>query len=85
MTEWYIRIDGEEIGPMDAKRLKNLADTGRISRATLIRTGNNDRWVSAANVKGLFVGESPQAEFNVSPKTLQNAAMACQSARITGQ
>jgi len=83
MAEWYVRLEGDEQGPMSAARLKSLADTGRISRATYVRIADSSNWVPAAKVRGLFGKEPaktaddvPQAEYNVSPKTLRESARA---------
>ncbi len=54
MAEWYVRQGGKEHGPMDAARLKSLAQQGRLKPDSHVRKGAQTKWSSASNVKGLF-------------------------------
>lgn len=54
MSGWYYQIMGEEIGPLDANRMRQLAHEGTIAPDTPVRKGDNGRWVMATSVKGLF-------------------------------
>lgn len=57
MSEYWHYIIGEkEIGPTSSAELRALALAGKIQPGTLVRKGEQSRWVSAAAVKGLFGG-----------------------------
>jgi len=51
---WYVRIQGQEHGPLLPSQLKKYADSGKITRDTEVRRKVDDRWVSAQRVRGLF-------------------------------
>jgi hypothetical protein len=69
LYEWYYRSPtNEELGPFTAADLKALVSTGRIN-TTMVRKGDQGRWVAAANVGGLCTSQParPSARPSVSP------------------
>lgn len=53
-TSWYYAVSGKKHGPIDSKRLKELAEQGVISPTDLIWRDGMSEWAPAAKVKGLF-------------------------------
>lgn len=53
-ADWYFKDQADLLGPLTAKELRQLAVTDRIGSDTLVRKGNDGRWVSASRVRGLF-------------------------------
>ncbi len=51
---WYVEHNGKVVGPATSTQLKQLASSGRISRETKVRLGEDGDWVSAASVQGLW-------------------------------
>ncbi len=51
---FFLRRNGSEEGPFSASHLQLLARTNQISPKNAIRREDSDRWVLAADVKGLF-------------------------------
>jgi len=54
MADWYVRHDGKIYGPMQAEKLRHLANAGKITPETDVRLGMDGKWAKARNVKGLF-------------------------------
>lgn len=55
---WHYKLMGEEYGPITAKELQEIAESGTISPDTLVRKAGLDDWVTADRVKGLFTPTS---------------------------
>ncbi|MDO4574814.1 MAG: DUF4339 domain-containing protein [Planctomycetia bacterium] len=53
-VQWFYKVGSQEIGPLTAQQLKQLADENRIARTDPVRRENDTQWVSAGSVKGLF-------------------------------
>lgn len=53
-NEWFIQIEGKTYGPVDSKKLKSLAASGKITPDTPIRRGTNGKWSTCRQVSGLF-------------------------------
>lgn len=53
--EWYVKVKGEGVGPISSPQLRKLSSDGTVHRSTLIRKGEDGRWIAAGKVKGLFI------------------------------
>ena len=53
-SNWYYKLMGEEFGPLTSSELRQHAADGKLTRDVYIRRNNDDRWVSAESVRGLF-------------------------------
>jgi hypothetical protein len=53
-SEWFVRINNVERGPISSETLKHLAMDGKVMPKTPIRKGASGDWVPAGRVKGLF-------------------------------
>lgn len=51
---WYVKHKGRVVGPASSAQLKQLASSGKISRETEVRLGEDGEWVSASSVQGLW-------------------------------
>ncbi len=54
MAKWYCKMGDLEIGPVTAQKLKELAETKRITPDDEVRRDIDADWTLARNVKGLF-------------------------------
>lgn len=54
MSMFYVQQNGKELGPLSADQLKAASKKGRISKETLIRKSESEKWYPAHKVKGLF-------------------------------
>jgi len=54
MSQWYYQQMGQEVGPVTAPQLKQLAKDGDITEETFVRREGETDWRLAHNVKGLF-------------------------------
>lgn len=52
-SEWYVRVNGRIHGPVDDKKLVQLASAGKILATTEISKSQNGPWHAAASLKGL--------------------------------
>jgi S1-C subfamily serine protease len=59
--QWYYRQTAAEFGPYTGAQLRQLAQSGRITAATLVRPGKNGDWILASQVKSLWVADRPKA------------------------
>ena len=57
MKVWYYQLDGTIFGPVSSAELMKLAKTGVVLPASLIRSGEEGKWLQASRVQRLF---SPQ-------------------------
>ena len=53
-TEWYVFVNGKEMGPARFSDLVQLAARGVLPKAVQIRHSGTQEWVSAGDVHGLF-------------------------------
>lgn len=60
MSGWFVHVEGESLGPLQAAELKNLVKSGKIGPQTLIRREDQELWVPASQVRGLFPANQPQ-------------------------
>ena len=54
MEDWYVRRNGETLGPIAVTKLKGLAADSQIGAETEVRLGTDGQWVQASTVEGLF-------------------------------
>jgi len=52
--QWLLSRDGKNYGPMSSGQLRKLCQTGKINPADLICRVGADRWMPAAELRGLF-------------------------------
>jgi GYF domain 2 len=53
-TEWYYAKDNQQLGPIPASQLKQLATSGQLSPDDLVWKEGMAEWSPAGRVKGLF-------------------------------
>ncbi|UUO09076.1 DUF4339 domain-containing protein [Blastopirellula sp. J2-11] len=53
-TEWYFQQDGVRRGPVTSRQLRDLAQSGKITRETLVFREGMKKWAKAQRVAGLF-------------------------------
>jgi|GEM_PF-2011601 len=53
MADWYVNMDGEEMGPYSIEVLKQLADGKQLVPSHLVWTAGMDDWISASEVSDL--------------------------------
>jgi S1-C subfamily serine protease/Flp pilus assembly protein TadD len=58
-AEWFYRAKGQELGPVDSREVRRLAEAGIVRPDTLVRQGTSGRWVHAERVLGLFQRSTP--------------------------
>lgn len=51
--QWFVKYHDQETGPLSSGQLKTMADEGRLGPDDPVRLGQEGRWVSARQVKGL--------------------------------
>ena len=69
-SDWFIRINNVEHGPLSSERLKQLAQEGKVTPETPIRKGASGSWALASAVKGLhFSSAISAAPPAVTPRT----------------
>ena len=61
-TEWFVLIGQEEKGPFSGSKLKELAAAGKLQRSMSVRKADDDDWVEAGRIKGLFDPEEFEGE-----------------------
>lgn len=54
MASWYVRANGKVHGPFEASQLRQMAASGKVSRAMDVATTSNGPWRKAGSVPGLF-------------------------------
>jgi hypothetical protein len=53
-TDWYIKINNAEHGPLSSDKLKQLAQQGKVTPDTSVKKGQAGTWHRANDVHGLF-------------------------------
>lgn len=61
-NNWYYKLMGEEFGPLTSSELRQYAADGRLTRDAYVRRDNEDRWVSAESIRGLFDRQAPHSQ-----------------------
>ena len=51
---WYFQVMGAEIGPLTPAELKEKVQMGQIQPDTLVRSGQDGKWIPADRWKGLL-------------------------------
>lgn len=59
--QWYYSLDGQELGPVAAAQLRQLAEDGSIKATDLVWREGMDDWAPAGQVKGLVAAFVPDA------------------------
>jgi S1-C subfamily serine protease len=52
--QWFYKIKGKEYGPVEMAELRVLAEGQMISQSTLLRNEDDDAWLPANKVDGIF-------------------------------
>jgi hypothetical protein len=68
-ADWFYTKDGTRFGPIDAAKLKQLADSGVIRPDDLVWKQGVKQWAKAAAVKGLFDAQAVAAGVGVFHQT----------------
>jgi len=61
MTEWIVRVQGKEYGPVDIETLREWRTEGRLLPGNEARRMDVDLWSTAAEIPGLFDVGPPSA------------------------
>jgi hypothetical protein len=59
--QWYYSHEGQELGPVSAAQLKQLAEDGSLKATDLVWREGMDDWAPAGQVKGLVAAFVPDA------------------------
>ena len=54
MSDWILRVQGKEYGPVDLKSLREWKSEGRVIPTNPARRTDVETWISAADIPGLF-------------------------------
>ena len=54
MATWFFSIGGKIYGPVSEDLLKKYAQENRILPETFVKPDNDDTWIPAKQIKGLF-------------------------------
>lgn len=76
---WYVQNPTGFEGPISAAELKLRASTRLISRQTVLRLGENGKYVQAGKVQGLFSDIETEDSNEVKTKGKDNASMGATS------
>lgn len=61
--QWFCRVSGGQFGPVPFDAIVELAQTGHLSSGDEVRNSEDESWVAAGSIKGLFA-EQPQGACN---------------------
>jgi len=56
---WFIRLSGKEYGPADLATLREWKEEGRVLSTNEARAADDQNWIRAAEIPGLFAAEPP--------------------------
>jgi len=73
---WYFRQDGQELGPVASRQLKQLAASGKLQPTGLVRKNDTSSWIPASNIKGLFASRSSEEVLSSTQKPVAGEAAA---------
>ena len=59
---WYFQVMGAEIGPLTSAELKEKVQIGQIQPDTLVRSGQDGKWIPADRWKGLLPPKEEKPE-----------------------
>jgi len=76
MSEFFYRSGLNEYGPLTSTEIRKLADAGRLSTDVEVRKGRSGKWISAANVPGLFRPPVPHNELAINEMDIVTSAAA---------
>lgn len=65
MSEWFLKANGRETGPMSSRQLAELARDGEISPVDLVRRSDKSAWVEAGKIQGLRFSTPASQEVKV--------------------
>ena len=68
-NRWYIQDGSDRVGPLSSAELRQKAEAGEITPATLVQPVGAGDWVPAARVKGLFAKGVVDQRLSPSPVT----------------
>ena len=71
---WYFQVMGAEIGPLTSAELKEKVQIGQIQPDTLVRSGQDGKWIPADRWKGLLPTKEQKPEPTPLPATESAAA-----------
>ena len=54
--KWYCLLDGQELGPLTSRQIRDMAQGGSLQRETPIRKRSSSQWHSAKEIRGLEFG-----------------------------
>lgn len=52
--QWFVRVGGEEFGPLSTKDFLEIVQKGAVSPADSVRVANSSDWIAAGSIDGLF-------------------------------
>jgi hypothetical protein len=58
---WYVKRDGQKYGPYTSTQLVEMARKGQVLPVDWVARGDNDNWIPATQVKGLFPAQATTA------------------------
>jgi hypothetical protein len=58
-SQWFIRLAGNEYGPADLATLREWKEEGRVLSSNEARAANEQHWIRAGEIPGLFGAEPP--------------------------
>ncbi len=79
---WFIRVDGKEYGPAELETLRAWKIDSRVLPTNEARSAESDKWVTAAEIPGLFETENVATGL---PATRDLAQAPIQQPRSFGQ
>lgn len=71
-NEWYVRVMGEEIGPLSDDQFRETVAKRQLASDDLVRKWRFGDWVPAANVRGLFRQAAASDLTAIQPSEEQN-------------
>lgn len=85
--EWIVRVQGRDYGPADLETLREWKVDGRVIPSNPVRRADRDaeaRWLTAAEIPGLFRAKSPPVQTTVAER-LSRAIAADMAATTTSK
>jgi hypothetical protein len=82
-SDWYIKINNAEHGPLTSDRLKQLAQQGKVTPDTSVKKGQAGTWHRANDVHGLFA--APGSQSTPATATPQGSPVETQWYLFTGE
>jgi hypothetical protein len=76
-AEWYVARPGQQqVGPLEAKQLKQMAATGQVSGSDLVWKQGMPQWVPASSIKGLVSSDAVAPMPQAAPQPMPSAMAA---------